>query len=143
MKIQIEIALRGEHLVLQNKTKVLEDVMLSGETSFVGYIEPKKPKRSNQQNRAFFGVLIPHMRKALYGVGYDLTDSEVHEWVKRQFLTVEKINHETGEVIEFSRGTSSLTRAEHANLYDRCQRFAAEFLNYNIPDPDPDWYKQK
>lgn len=97
----------------------------------------KGHKRSLPQNSYLHGVLIPCFREALNGVGYDevRTDEQAKEIIKQMFLKVQVTNEETGEVLEYVKNTSELTKFETSELYEAVWKFSAEHLNYIIPSP--------
>lgn len=68
------------------------------------------------------GCVVPVMQSAFYDIGYDLTQDETHEALKDRFL-------EAGS-------TKGLTNKEWLKFLARIQRFAATFLNVQVPDPN-------
>lgn len=96
----------------------------------------RKNKRSINQNSYIHGVLFPELAKAFIEQGYKPFDEEAaKDWAKRRFLTVRAVNEETGDVVEYTRKTSSLTTTELSEFIEDVIRFAAENLNYEIPMP--------
>lgn len=95
-------------------------------------------KRSNQQNRYLHGLLIPELKNALRYAGYDevRTDEQAKDIMKNMFLKVHTTNINTGEVIEYTKHTSELTKAETNELIDAVIKFCAESLNYPIAYPN-------
>ncbi len=95
-------------------------------------------KRSLPQNAYLHGVLIPEFKNALRSVAYDevKTDEQAKEIMKRMFLVSSVVNKETGEVLEYVKSTSELTKEEMSNLINEVIKFAAENMNYQIPFPN-------
>ncbi len=81
--------------------------------------------RSNNQNRFYWGVLIDIIGKEL---GY--TADETHEALKMKFLLDRR-----GK-IPTVRSTAVLTTKEFEDYLEDIKRWAAEFLNVVLPDPN-------
>jgi hypothetical protein len=94
-------------------------------------------RRSLPQNAYIHGVLFPEFRKALNEVGYDAvqTNEQAKEIAKKMFLTVTIPNVNTGEVIEYTRHTSELSKEEMTIFIEAVIKFTAENMNYIIPYP--------
>jgi hypothetical protein len=94
-------------------------------------------KRSLPQNAYLHGILIPEFRKALNSVGYNIrTDDQAKEVLKATFLKDKIVNEETGEVLEYIKPTSGLTKEELNILIEEVIRFCAENMSYEIPYPN-------
>jgi len=94
-------------------------------------------KRSNLQNAYVHAVLIPEFKKALNEKGYAIrTDEQSKEILKAMFLKENIVNEKTGEVIESTRPTSSLSKAEMNVFIEDVIRFCAENMDYQIPYPN-------
>lgn len=96
----------------------------------------KKNNRSLNQNAFYHGCIIPEFKRGFYEIGYDLTSSDVHEFLKDRFLKKEIPNKETGEFLEVPVSTATLTTIEFNEFISKCQQLAAEYLNIVIPDPN-------
>jgi hypothetical protein len=96
----------------------------------------KQNKRSNPQNRYYWGLVIPMMKKAFEDLGHELTAEEVHEFLKARFNFTEVINEQTAEMIQIPLSTTRLNKSDFSEYIEKIQRFAAEFLNLVIPDPN-------
>lgn len=92
-------------------------------------------KRSNQQNRYYFGLCIPLIQKGLQDLGHDVTKEETHDFLKARFNADEIFSKETGGVLLFPLSTTRLNKEDFSLYIERIQNFAAEFLNITIPDP--------
>lgn len=101
-------------------------------------VEHFKRKRSlSQNNYAHFvigmiadetGEDINQLKEALkarYGLRESITDREGNE-----------VADENGEVVERLKSTSAYTTTEMTEFIEKIRRWAAEFLNMNIPDAD-------
>ena len=94
--------------------------------------------RSTQQNRYYFGCVLPLVKDGLIEVGYrEINSNEsVHDLMKFMFLKKQIVNEQTGEVIETIGSTTDLTTIEFNDYIDRIAQFAAEFLGLAIPPPN-------
>lgn len=92
-------------------------------------------KRSNPQNRYYWGLVIPLVRKGIEDMGTELTSEETHEFLKAKFNVSELVNEDTGQVELLPRSTTILTKEKFSGYVEKIQRFASEFLNIEIPDP--------
>jgi hypothetical protein len=97
--------------------------------------ERKSTKRSDPQNRYYWGCVIKEIAIRLRDLGHDwLTDEDVHDMMKLKF-NHEQIISEEGEVLELPKSTANLTKTQFGEYIDRIRMWAADFLEINIPDP--------
>lgn len=97
----------------------------------------RKAKRSNALNAYFHAVIVPIIKQALIDAGWREAKSD--EWVKdfiKYHCLVKEFVSEQGEVIKSLGKTSELTSGEFLELIADCQKWAAEYLNVYIPDPN-------
>lgn len=92
-------------------------------------------KRSTPQNRYYFGLVIPIVRKGIKDLGTELTKEETHEFLKARFNAEGIVNIKTGEIIDVPKSTTRLSKFEFMEYIEKIQKFAAEFLSIVIPDP--------
>jgi hypothetical protein len=71
-------------------------------------------------------------------VGNEMNKQETHEFIKANFNYKEIVNEETGEVFRATLSTSELNKSEFSEMTEKIKRFAAEYLNVEIPDPNAD-----
>lgn len=99
--------------------------------------ERKRKKRSNNQNAYYHAVIVPLIQLAFKEEwGERLTREEVHEFLKLRFNYVEKVNKETGEILNLPKSTKQNTTVEQEEYHDDCRRFALEWFNVVIPLPN-------
>jgi hypothetical protein len=91
-------------------------------------------KRSEQQNRYYFGIVVPLVQEGIKHLGTELTKQETHEFLKGKFNYQEIINKQTGEYIQVPRSTTILNKEAFSEYIAKIQQFSAEFLNVVIPD---------
>lgn len=86
-------------------------------------VRPARKKRSSQQNKFYWGVVIKLIAEEL---GYD--SDELHEALKWKFL---KVNNPKLPTV---RSTAKLSTVEFMDYIDQIVRFASQELNIIIPD---------
>ena len=97
----------------------------------------KKNNRSNQQNKFYWGCLLPLVKQGLIDQGYNevKTNDDAHEVIKALFLK-KHISNGDGIALEITGTTTSLSTIEFNELISNVQQWAAEFLGVVIPDPN-------
>ena len=93
-------------------------------------------RRSDHQNRYYWGVVLPILSQGLSDTqGHEIDIDLAHEFVKRKFWA------ETGRVVNgyyVGFTTTTATTAEWEEKMENIRRWAIEFLNINIPEPNED-----
>ena len=100
-------------------------------------IEPKRKKRSNEQNRYYWGVLVTHWQQLLkdeHGLIYSA--QETHEFLKANFNKVEIVNEDTGEFLTAPKSTTINTTTQMEEYHEKCRQVAFEFFGAVIPLPN-------
>ena len=94
-----------------------------------------KPQRTTAQNSYYFGVVLFHVGRAISEAwGETVTKDEAHEFCRHKFLTRPVVNRNTGEEQGcFTRSTADLDVTEFTEYLDQITKFAAEYLNVEIP----------
>ena len=99
-------------------------------------VEEDKGKRTNPQNKYYWGVVIELIGQGLKDAGWDPREcipNAVHETMRMRFLTTEKAIGDG--VVTRIRSTTELNIEEFGAYLEHCIRFAAEYLNVVIPEP--------
>ena len=84
-----------------------------------------RKNRTDAQNRYWWGVVIDILSQH---TGYE--PEEMHDAIKIKFMPVEKVGLIAG------KSTTHLTTIEFVDLIERVQRWAAQYLQCYIPDPN-------
>lgn len=94
--------------------------------------------RTIQQNKYLFGVVYPYVLQGLIDLGYDdITNiDQVHELCKYRFTKEHVVNHNTNEIIDFPTSTTLMNTVQFATYIQEIKKWANEYLNINIPDPE-------
>ena len=99
-------------------------------------VKRKTRKRSNSQNAYYHSCVIPILRTAFKDIGHNLSNEEVHLFLKTKFLKI-SIATENGEFLGEKIGsTADLTTTQFMEYIMEIQQFAAESLDVVIPDPN-------
>lgn len=101
-------------------------------------VRPIIKKRTDRQNRYYFGVVLPMITEEIAGSQVAAEKEEVHRLLARHFLgTSEDIEGPFIGGIAFLKtpSTTSLNTVEFTEYIEAVRKWAAEFLNLDIPDP--------
>lgn len=95
----------------------------------------RKGKRSEKQNRYYWGVVIRMLTAEFRRLGNDVDDRMVHETCTKKFAPV-YIYGEGGEVLEtVGSSTALMNRDEMIQYIDRIVFWCQEKLGLSIPAP--------
>lgn len=124
-------------LELQNAKKFASELKIFEGDNVLLTLEKKKRKRSNQQSRYYWGVVIPSIKYAMEAKGFFLNSKEqVHELMKVKFLKAEIINIATGEIIETIGSTTRLSTLDFENFLEQIRAWGASYLDCIVPLPN-------
>ena len=102
----------------------------------------KKKHRSSEQNRYYWGVVVPMITDGFNDLGNPVTSSNpddidaIHEFLKRRFLQPLSLHDANGEVHDIRYTTTNLSTSEMMDYFAQISQFAAEYLNTVIPEPN-------
>ncbi|WGQ15613.1 hypothetical protein [Sphingobacterium faecium] len=128
-------------LKIRNRNALALDLLsLEGKEIEIRIVKKKKT-RSNNQNRYYWGVIIPIVKQGLIDAGYPrekISNSEVvHDILKNMFCEKEElINYDTGEILILSPSTTSNSTTQMMDYFEDIKRWCAENLGIYIPDPN-------
>ena len=100
----------------------------------------RKP-RTTPQNAWLWGAVYPLLLDGLLDAGWDDIASveDVHEFFKQMFTKRKAVNYDTGEIVEFPSSTAIMDTVTFNTYVEQLRSYAREYLNMEIPDPDPNW----
>lgn len=100
-------------------------------------IHQQKKKRSNDQNKYYWAVVIPMIQQGLFDLqGEYFGIEDTHNFLKQEFNFKEIVNKDTGEALKIGLSTTQLTTVEFMDFLDKIIDFADKFLNIKIPPPN-------
>jgi hypothetical protein len=101
-------------------------------------LERNRNKRSTDQNRYYWGVVVSIWRGLFRDEWGDILSlDETHERLKELFgHKDERVIVSTGELKYITRSTTTYTTTEMMEYQTRCQREAFEMFGAHIPDPN-------
>jgi len=91
-------------------------------------------KRSDQQNKYYWGGILPILLAEINEQGNNMNTDELHELLKDKFCPKREIHNADGEVINAPGSTAVLTTTEMCEYVEEVRKWAAEFWGCNIPD---------
>lgn len=94
-------------------------------------IEKYSKKRSNPQNRYYWGVVLKYLSEI---TGFSV--SEMHDVLKAKFLPYERANRVTSEVVQFGRSTTELNTLQYEEFLEQVRIWALNELDCLIPLPN-------
>lgn len=103
-------------------------------------VEQNKVKRSDQQNRYYWAVVLPYVRDGFIELGNNLQRNGesimlIHKLMKSKFLDNGiAIADANGEVHMTEPTTSTLNKEDFSEYVDRIKQWSTEYLNIYIPD---------
>ena len=100
-------------------------------------VRKKYKQRTDRQNRYYWGVIVELWRQTILEEwGDNMTDNEVHEFLKLTFNFEERVCERTGEVLKVPKSTTKNTTTDMEEYHERCRRAAAEMFRVVIPLPE-------
>jgi|688.fasta_scaffold472456_3 hypothetical protein len=102
-------------------------------------IEKATKKRSNQQNSFYWGVVVPILQKGLHDATGEVRDvNSIHYQIVLPLLSPKReiVNTKTGEIITEHLTSSQMTTSEFMDFIVNIQKWSAEFLQVDIPNPN-------
>ena len=123
------------NLLIQNRSLMDEFCKRFPGKQWILKIVRRRAKRSSQQNRYYFGVVVHCVRVALLELGHDMNTDEVHEYLKGKFNTV-FLENSNGVVEEFPGSTKELNKVQFGEYLEKIFQWSSEYLSITIPSPD-------
>lgn len=100
------------------------------------YILTNEKKRTSEQNKYWWAVVIKTIADWLRSHGNDVTDNDVHEFIKMKYLGKKEVII-NGKSFERYKSTTELNTQEFSELKDKIQRdFAQKGLVISDPNQE-------
>ena len=123
----------------RNRNLIKDAIATFENKQIVIKIEKAKKKRSTQQNRFYYGVIIPIVQNCLKEAGHIMTNESTHDLIKLKFLKETLfVNETTGEVIERIKSTTELSTSQFMDLLAEINNFTFEYFGVSLPSPNDD-----
>jgi hypothetical protein len=138
MKIEIITSIEN-NIFKRNRNLVLNAIKYFNDKEVVISFSNLKRSRSNSQNRFYWGVVIPLIQNGLLEATGELRSSDnIHYKILLPLFAPinEIVNKNTGEIINEKLTSSDLTTTQFQIYFLEIQKWAAEFLNIDIPNPN-------
>jgi ribosomal protein L30E len=136
MKIEIRTFVENG-ILKRNRNLIIEAIRsFDGKELIISFEKPKK-KRSNGQNRFYYGVVLPIVQNCLKEAGHIMNLESTHDLIKMKFLKeIILTNEETGEVVERIKSTSELSTSQFMDFISEIRTFTLDYFNTDIPEPN-------
>lgn len=93
-------------------------------------------KRTNPQNRYYWGVVVWEIRNKLEQLGNDFSAEQVHEYLKQRFNSTPVLG-DGGECLgSVGASTAEMSKEDFGIYIDKIIPWAQEFLELTIPLPN-------
>jgi hypothetical protein len=138
MKIEIITSIEN-NIFKRNRNLVLNAIKYFNDKEVVISFSNLKRSRSNSQNKFYWGVVIPLIQNGLLEATGELRSSDnIHYKILLPLFSPinEIVNKNTGEIINEKLTSSDLTTTQFQIYFLEIQKWAAEFLNIDIPNPN-------
>lgn len=100
-------------------------------------IERAKVKRSDNQNRFYWGYIIPSQIdcfKEMWGEIYDA--EQLHDWNKANVWYEEKVNDDTGETFKIPSSSTKVSKYEFEQRLEKLRQFFELSFSWKLPYPN-------
>lgn len=100
-------------------------------------IQRAKVKRSDKQNRYYWGCVIKEQQDCFFerwGERYDA--EQIHDWNKANIWYEEKTNEETGETFKIPGSSTKVSKAEFEERLEKLRKFFYTSFDWIIPLPN-------
>lgn len=88
-----------------------------------------RARRSDAQNRAWWGRIVEPFHDYLVGQGMEITKEDTHGLLKDKFLRISVCNPDGEPVGERTRSTTELTTEEFGDLIERSMAWLADMFH--------------
>lgn len=101
-------------------------------------------KATHKQWKYLFGLVYPRSMEALNNAGYEFTEIEdVDNFWKILFANRKVLDRNTGEIITIPMSKAEFDTVDEITYTDAIRAYCSEYLDTDIPDPDPNWKLHK
>lgn len=101
----------------------------------VEVIVKRSRTRSSQQNRYYWGAVIPVVAAGLRELGVRMTAEQTHDLLKYKFCKTEIVTND-GDILTTLGSTTQMDTVEFNIFVEQVQQWAVEYLRVVIPEPN-------
>jgi len=99
-------------------------------------IKPIGDKPTHRTHKYYRGGVLPTIRLALEEYGYLFSDEEVHEYLKRKFLTETRFNEKNQKEYTVIFSTAEINQESFNRYIEKCREFALDSLETYVLSGD-------
>lgn len=137
MEIECLGEVKGNEITIFNRSLMKQQLRLLEGKNVEIIIREKYDKRTTQQNKYYWAVIIKKIQLGLMELTGDYHKPEdIHQFLRTRFNSKYIVNPDTGESIDIPRSTTELDIIDFIVYIDKCKMFAMEFLNLDIDKGD-------
>lgn len=136
MKLLAEARIRNGKMEFKQRSIFLSDIQKLKDGDYIISVERAKKKRSIEQNRYYWGIIVPMVKEGMIEVGYRMTTEATHEFLKMNFNIVEITNEKTGEILKSIGSTTEMSTSQMMEYFANIYQWASEYLGIYIPEPN-------
>lgn len=124
-------------LILDDYTKAKLAAEIKGlDGKSVELVIKKLPRRSNQQNAYYWGVVVATVKEGLNKMGHRVSNEDTHTFLKDRFNGTDIASIDGEHIGKIGGSTKLMNKAEFMEYLAKIQQFAAQYLGVVIPDPN-------
>lgn len=120
---------------IQNRARLTEWGKMNPNKQLLMRVDKRGSRRSTQQNRYYFGVVVAEVRLGFIELGHEMTAEQTHDWLKEKFNPI-AVENKKGVVVDMPGTTTQMTKTQFGEYIEKIARFAAEYLSIRIPSPN-------
>jgi len=136
MKVIAQCRIKNGKMEFGKRAEFLTDISRFKDGNYTITIERTKKKRSIEQNRYYWGVVVPLVCKELVELGWEeMTLDGTHNELLKRFNLVEVVNVRNGEIIKTIGSSTEMSTSQIMEYFAKITRWAATDLNLQIPEP--------
>jgi hypothetical protein len=136
MKIETYASIRNGKMLIDNRDLFSEKIRNLKDCEAKLTLQTIKDTRSNRQNRYLWGGVYETMVFAFKEHGYLFSAEEIHEKMKQEFLSEDRINELTGEIYRVPGSSAKLDAGEFHEYVEMCRRWSEEKLGQYVMTPE-------
>lgn len=127
--------IEGGRLKLSNR-RVFEQMIKEMPDMDVEVVVKKKARRSTQQNRYYWGVVVWMIKQRMVELGHRFSSEDVHAFLKDRFNGTDIVNDDGEVVARIGQSTTVMNKSEFGEYIDKIMEWSSEYLGIYVPPPN-------